>query len=87
MTPPLSPTLPLPLAGEGVAVRIVAISGGQRAAHRLAELGLTPGVELTVMRDNGGTLLVAVGDTRLALGAGVAHTVLVRAIERSESYG
>lgn len=78
-----STPLPLPLAGEGVAVRMVGIAGGQRAAHRLAELGLTPGVALTVLRDSGGTLLVAVGDTRLALGAGVAHTVLVTPLERS----
>ncbi len=87
MQPMPIPTLPLPLAGEGVAVRMVGINGGQRAAHRLAELGLSPGVELSVIRDNGGTLLVAIGDSRLALGAGVAHSVLVRPIERNESYG
>lgn len=81
------PTLPLPLAGEGATVRMVGVSGGQRAAHRLAELGLTPGVALTVLRDSGGTLLVAVGDTRLALGAGVAHTVLVTPLERSALNG
>ncbi|NTW04353.1 MAG: ferrous iron transport protein A, partial [Oscillochloris sp.] len=38
-----------------------------------------------VLRDNGGTLLVAVGDTRLALGAGIAHTVLVTALDRSSA--
>ncbi|MFV9506920.1 MAG: FeoA family protein [Oscillochloridaceae bacterium umkhey_bin13] len=81
------PSLPLPMAGEGSAVRMVGISGGERAAHRLAELGLTPGVTLTVLRDHGGTLLVAIGDTRLALGAGVAHTVLVTPVERSNHHG
>lgn len=80
-------TLPLPLAGEGVAVRMVGVNGGQRAAHRLAELGLTTGATLTVLRDNGGTLIVAVGDTRLALGAGVAHTILVTPLERSAPHG
>ncbi|HMQ34180.1 MAG TPA: FeoA family protein [Chloroflexaceae bacterium] len=79
------PALPLPLAGEGVAVRLVAVGGGQRAARRLAELGLTPGVALTVLRDSGGTLLIAVGDTRLALGYGLAHGVLVTPLERSPS--
>jgi ferrous iron transport protein A len=81
------PSFPLPMAGEGVTVRLAGIGGGQRAAHRLAELGLTPGVELTVLRDNGGTLLVAVGDTRLALGHGLAHSVLVTPVERSASDG
>lgn len=83
MTAQPAPTLPLPLAGEGVAVRLVSISGGVRAAHRLAELGLTPGVTVTILRDNGGTLLVAVGDTRLALSYGLAHHVLVTPLERS----
>lgn len=87
MQPQPSPVLPLPLAGEGVAVRLIGVSGGQRAAHRLAELGLTPGVTLTVLRDSGGTLLVAVGDTRLALGAGIAHTLLVTPLERSAPHG
>lgn len=86
MTPRID-TLPLPLAGEGTRVRLVAVSGGQRAAHRLAELGLTPGVELTLLRDNGGTLLIAVGDTRLALGHGLAHTLLVVPLERGVSHG
>lgn len=87
MTPPASPTLPLPLAGEGARVRLVTITGSQRNAHRLAELGLTPGIELTVMRDSGSSLLVAVGDTRLALGYGMAHSLLVTPLERSAPDG
>lgn len=75
--------LPLPMAGVGARVRLVGINGNQRSAHRLAELGLTPGVEVTVLTDNGGTLLLAVGDTRLALGCGVAHAILVTPLERS----
>lgn len=79
----LSP-LPLTLAGEGVTVRLVGITGSQRIAHRLAELGLTPGVTVTVLRDNGGALLIAVGDTRLALSYGLAQSVLVTPVERSD---
>jgi ferrous iron transport protein A len=83
MNQPAEPTLPLALAGEGARVRLVGVTGGQRGAHRLAELGLTTGVALTILRDNGGTLLIAVGDTRLALSTGVAHTILVTALDRS----
>lgn len=82
-----APSFPLPMAGELVPVRLAAISGGDRAARRLAELGLTPGTVLTVLRDNGGTLLVAVGDSRLALSHGLAHSVLVSPLERSASDG
>lgn len=75
------PNLPLPLAGEGAHVRLVSLSGSQRSAHRLAELGLTPGVALTVLRDGGGSLLIAVGDTRLALSYGMAQGVLVAPLD------
>lgn len=42
-------------------------------ARRLAHMGIVPGVELTVLQDGGGPVLVAVGDTRIALGRGVAR--------------
>lgn len=80
MQPRAEPALPLTMADRGRRLRLVAIAGDARRAHRLTELGLTPGVELMVLRDDGGALLVAVGDTRLALGRGLAQQVLVAAI-------
>ncbi len=44
MLPPNSPSLPLPMAGEGARVRLVHTSGSSRAAHRLTGLCLPPGV-------------------------------------------
>ncbi|NTW03497.1 MAG: ferrous iron transport protein A [Oscillochloris sp.] len=81
MNPADQPPLPLAMAGAGARVRLVEVTGGERSAHRLAELGLIPGIELTILSDNGSTLLIAVGDTRMALGAGIAHTVLVSTVE------
>lgn len=77
MYQPNNPALPLTMAGDGQRVRLLSIAGDARRAHRLTEMGLTPGVELVVLRDDGGALLIAVGDTRLALGRGLAQTVLV----------
>ena len=66
----------------GQRARLVRIEGGRQAVHRLSEMGLTPGVELEVLRRNGGgPLLLAVRDTRLALGRGMADRVLVEIIE------
>lgn len=76
----VEPALPLTMAESGRRLRLVSITGDARRAHRLTELGLTPGVELVVLRDDGGALLVAVGDTRLALGRGLAQQVLVASI-------
>jgi ferrous iron transport protein A len=65
------------MAGVGRRVRLVAIGGGQKGAHRLTELGLTPGVEVEVLRDDGGAVLIALRDTRLMLSRGLAHHVQV----------
>ncbi|NCC35280.1 MAG: ferrous iron transport protein A [Chloroflexia bacterium] len=85
MYPTAEPTLPLSIAGTGARVQIVEFSGGMRSAHRLAELGLTPGSEVTILNNDGSALLLAVGDTRLGLGRGLAHKVLVTFLERNGS--
>lgn len=69
---------PLSEIPRGRRVKLVEIEAGCRAARRLAEMGLTPGVELEVLQDSGGPLLLAVRGARLAIGRGIAHKVLVR---------
>ena len=69
---------PLALASEGEQVTVSALSPGKRFGHRLMELGLAPGTELTVLKNDGqGPLLLAIRDTRLAIGAGMAHKITV----------
>jgi Fe2+ transport system protein FeoA len=45
--------------------------------HRLLELGLTPGVELSVVQDNGGPMLISVRGSRVALGRDLAENLWV----------
>lgn len=45
--------------------------------HRLLELGLTPGVELRVVQDSGGPMLVSVRGSRVALGRELAENLWV----------
>ena len=73
--------LPLTNVRSGQPVVLVQISGGHRVAHRLAELGLTPGVQLEVLQNKGGPILLAVRSTRLAIGRGMANKVMVRSLE------
>ena len=68
---------PLTMAPIGEDVRLCRLCGGRRVAHRLAELGLTPGVCLRVVQDAGGPLLVSVRDSRVALGRGIASQLSV----------
>ena len=68
-----------PLTGlpVGQPACLVCVNAGRRLKRRLAELGLTPGVEMMVLQNNGGPLLLSVRDSRLALGRGMAAKVEV----------
>ncbi len=62
----------------GESARIRRLAGGQAFLSRLAPLGFIPGARLRVIQNPGrGPLLVAVRDTRVALGRGEADKILV----------
>jgi Fur family ferric uptake transcriptional regulator len=72
------PALPLAMASTGERLIIVRFLGGRTMQDRLISMGLNPGSEVEVLNNNGGgPVLVAAKGTRLALGRGVAHKVLV----------
>lgn len=71
---------PLVQASDGERVEIVAVDGGAGAQRKLAHLGLAPGKTIEIItRQPGGPLLVAVGETRVAVGFGLALKVRVEA--------
>jgi len=72
--------IPLTAAPTDAPLRVVAIEGGRGFQHRLIGMGLNVGSVLTVMHGASGGVgptLVAVGDTRLAIGHGMAERILV----------
>ncbi|MFV0358257.1 FeoA family protein [Tropicimonas sp.] len=70
--------LPLALASTGQRVEVTAIAGGREIRKRLCDLGLTTGKCLEVLQKHGGgPMVVALGESRFALGAGMAEKVLV----------
>jgi ferrous iron transport protein A len=72
---------PLSMVGAGEEVRLVGVRGGWKVRRRLADMGLTPGEVLRIVQgDSSGSLLVAVRDSRLALGRGMAHKIMVEPI-------
>lgn len=71
------PPFPLSMASEGEIVRVFLLRGGKGLQTRLTELGLNVGSELTVSQRQGGNLVVIRGETRLALGAGMAQKIMV----------
>ncbi len=68
---------PLAMASEGERVRIARLHGGYGLETRLTSLGLNRGSEIEVLQRQGGNIVVLRGDSRLALGAGMANKVMV----------
>jgi len=73
---------PLSQIAPGAQVRVMNVRGGGGRKLRLAEQGLTPGVQMTVLErpDGHGRVPVQVGDNRTEVGANVADDVIVRLI-------
>ena len=73
--------MPLSMVGLNKEVKLVSITGGARIKKRLADLGLNIGMTITVLRKNGGgPMILAVKDSRLALGIGMANKIMVEDI-------
>ena len=81
--PPGAPSNVVPLTSllDGQKGVILFIGGGRGASQRLADLGLTPRTEITVVKSAlfHGPLMVSVRGTTLAIGRGIAARVFVRA--------
>ena len=70
---------PLSQVEPGTHVRLHRIDGGRGLQARLAAMGLVPGVPLQVIRNGAsGPCLVAVRDSRVMIGQGMAQRVFVR---------
>lgn len=55
-------------------VKVLRVNGGHRLIHRLAALGVVPGVELTVLQSTSPSI-VSIGGARIAIGRGAADSV------------
>lgn len=74
----------LSIAPEGQLLTLVSIRGGLGVQKRLNALGLTPGTEVMIVSQNeGGPIILAVKDSRLAIGRGLLHHIQVEAKESS----
>jgi len=66
-------------AGAGEKVIIKRVRAGWGLQRRLADLGLTPGVEVTIISSGRpGQVVISIRGSRLALGRGVASKIVVR---------
>ncbi|MEE9401216.1 MAG: FeoA family protein [Dehalococcoidia bacterium] len=70
--------MPLSMVQSGESVQVAAIRVGWGLQRRLADMGLTPGVRVKVINSGGrGPVVLDIRGSRLALGHGIAHKIMV----------
>jgi len=62
---------------RGETVRLAGVDSDRRTIRRLAEMGFTPGVAVTVLQTSKGPILVAVRGARVAVGQTMAGAIRV----------
>jgi len=68
-------------ATGGTRAIVIALRGGGEFQERVISMGLYVGCVVEVLiGGDGGRMLLAVGDTRISMGHGVAEKVMVRAL-------
>jgi ferrous iron transport protein A len=70
--------MPLTMAPRKARLRIISLVGGRGLQSHLIDMGLNVGSEIEIIQPGApGPFLVAVGETRLAIGHGMAQKITV----------
>lgn len=64
-------------AAIGEPFLVVAVDAPEAERKRLESIGVIPGVEVSVLANNGGPILIAVGEARVAVEQQLAAMVIV----------
>ncbi len=71
-------SFPLSLASDGEWLRVTTVVGGKNMLKRLFAMGITDGSELEVIhRQTDSGIVIRYGETRWAIGHGMAHKIRV----------
>jgi Fur family ferric uptake transcriptional regulator len=77
------PLMPLTMAKQGERVVIREMVGGKGASLRLYSMGLRPGDQIEIINNTGqGRIILGHDYTRLAMGRGIAQTIMVSLAEK-----
>jgi len=73
--------VPLSSVAAGKHVKVVSINAGWGLQRRLADMGLTPGLKVRVIgSQRPGSVVLGVRGSRLALGRGISHKIIVNIV-------
>lgn len=70
-------SIPLAMAAEGAIVRVVEFRGGVGMVKKVTEMGLNIGVEIHIRQRESSGLVISRGETRYAIGGGMALKIMV----------
>ena len=71
--------MPLSMVSPGELVQVATVRAGWGLQRRLADMGLTPGVQVRVVNSQRpGPVVIEIRGSRLALGQGLAHKIMVK---------
>ena len=73
----MPPNRTLKAVRPGQCVFVIAIDAGAKAKTRLESLGIIPGIEVDVLSNGQGPMIVCVGESRVMVERGIAEKVLV----------
>jgi len=74
-----SPGISLTTLSPGQSARVTSVHGGRGLVQRAASMGIIPGTEVEIIRSGrGGPVIMRVHESRIVLGYGMAHRILVR---------
>ena len=63
---------------KGTKAAVVSLEGGKAFQERISGMGLNPGCQIKVLSSGlAGPVLIAVGETRIALGKGMLEKIMV----------
>lgn len=69
--------MPLNLADMNKVYTIIRVTGNDQVIRHIAELGFVPGVEIMVMSTVNGDFVVAIKDSRVAIGRELAKRIII----------
>ena len=69
----------------GEEFEVAELKGGRGFIRRLSEMGIYPGVKLSIVSNQGfGPIILAVNSTRIAIGRGMAMKIIVKPLKTKE---
>ena len=72
--------LPLGQAPMTIPLRITAVRAGKKLEKRMISMGMPLGTEIEILYRRGGSVVLVVGTSRIALGAGMVSKIMVEVI-------